>query len=335
MRIRQDYEYLPPTLQEPLKQGSSCPQKEKYQEELKLATVVAKDLDHLNLSTFPRMFGGDVRGRQGNSALLRHYVGTTFADVVPMANLHITLPVPLAGRSSTWDLLGAYLQLWSLSIVREKGFYCNMKCNEGLKYRSAIFNDFKSTVSLVNKLHVAPNEKYQEVLKLATVVAKELDHFNLSTFPRIFGGDVRGREGKSARLRHNVRITFSDVVAKETLHVTLPLPLAGRSRTWDSLGDTMKIFLRLYRHLVNKVLHVAPKEKYEEELNLATVAAEELDQLNLSTLPRMFGGDFRGRQDFDWKNVIFSDQVIVSSNILCMLLSDRILIGEMSFSPTR
>ncbi|KAJ4451943.1 hypothetical protein ANN_03426 [Periplaneta americana] len=56
-----------------------------------------------------------------------------------------------------------------------------------------------------------------------------------------------------------------------------------------------EIFLRLYRSLINKVLHVAPKEKVEE-LNLATVVAKDLDNLDLSTFPRMFGGDVRGRQ---------------------------------------
>ncbi|KAJ4444507.1 hypothetical protein ANN_06300 [Periplaneta americana] len=97
-----DYGDLPPTLQESHKQGSSCGPKEKSLEELNLATVVAKELDDLDLSTFPRMFGGDVRGWQVKSARVRHHVGTTFADV-PVANLHITLPVPLPGRSSTWD----------------------------------------------------------------------------------------------------------------------------------------------------------------------------------------------------------------------------------------
>ncbi|KAJ4444694.1 hypothetical protein ANN_06491 [Periplaneta americana] len=76
--------------------------------ELNLATVVAKELDHLDLSTFSRMFGGDVRGWKVKSERVRHHVGTKFADVVPVAYLHITLPVSLAGRSGTWDPLGKY-----------------------------------------------------------------------------------------------------------------------------------------------------------------------------------------------------------------------------------
>ncbi|KAJ4433305.1 hypothetical protein ANN_15564 [Periplaneta americana] len=97
-----DNEDLPQTLQESDKQGSSCG---KSRGELNLATVVAKELDHLDLSTFPRMFGGDVRGWQVKSARVRHHIGTTFADVVPVANLHITLPLSLAGRSNIWDPL--------------------------------------------------------------------------------------------------------------------------------------------------------------------------------------------------------------------------------------
>ncbi|KAJ4431780.1 hypothetical protein ANN_20385 [Periplaneta americana] len=49
-------------------------------EELNQVTMVAKELDHLDLSTFPRMFRGDVRGRQVKSARVRHHVETTFAD---------------------------------------------------------------------------------------------------------------------------------------------------------------------------------------------------------------------------------------------------------------
>ncbi|KAJ4431526.1 hypothetical protein ANN_20124 [Periplaneta americana] len=106
-----DNEDLSPTPQESHKQDSSCGPKEKSRE-LNLATVVAKELDHLDLSSFTRMFGGDVRGRQVKSARVRHHAGTTFADVVPVANLHITLLVPLAGSSSTWNPLG---RTWNLS----------------------------------------------------------------------------------------------------------------------------------------------------------------------------------------------------------------------------
>ncbi|KAJ4443178.1 hypothetical protein ANN_04828 [Periplaneta americana] len=75
-------------IQECHKQGSSCGPKGKHQEELNLATVVAKELDHLDLSTFPRMFDGDVRGRQVKNVRVRHHVGITYADVVPVTNLH-------------------------------------------------------------------------------------------------------------------------------------------------------------------------------------------------------------------------------------------------------
>ncbi|KAJ4426198.1 hypothetical protein ANN_27007 [Periplaneta americana] len=97
---------LPPTLHKSHKQGSSCGPKGKSREELNLPTVVAKELDHLDLSNFPRSFVGDVLGRQVKSARVRHHVGITFSDVVSVTNLHITLPVPLAGRSNTWDPLG-------------------------------------------------------------------------------------------------------------------------------------------------------------------------------------------------------------------------------------
>ncbi|KAJ4441934.1 hypothetical protein ANN_11797 [Periplaneta americana] len=106
-----DNEERPPTLQESHKQGYSCGPKGKSREELNLATVVANELDHLDLFTFPRIFGGDVRGRQVESARVRHHDGT-FADEMPVANLHITLPVPLAGRSSTWNPLG---DMWNHS----------------------------------------------------------------------------------------------------------------------------------------------------------------------------------------------------------------------------
>ncbi|KAJ4442107.1 hypothetical protein ANN_11973 [Periplaneta americana] len=52
-------------LQESHKQGSSCGPKGKIRE-LNLVTMVAKELDYLDLSTYPRMFG-DVRGQQVKS----------------------------------------------------------------------------------------------------------------------------------------------------------------------------------------------------------------------------------------------------------------------------
>ena len=73
-------------------------------------------------------------------------------------------------------------------------------------------------------------------------------------------------------------------------------------KTWCVLNNfccfqnsCKKIFLRLDKCLVNKVLHVAPQEKSREELNLAIMVAKELDQLDLSTFHRIFGRDFRGR----------------------------------------
>ncbi|KAJ4451451.1 hypothetical protein ANN_02913 [Periplaneta americana] len=63
------------------KQGSPTGPKGESREQLNLATVVAKELDHLDLSTFPRMFGGGVRGRQVKSARARHHIEITFADV--------------------------------------------------------------------------------------------------------------------------------------------------------------------------------------------------------------------------------------------------------------
>ena len=99
-------EDLPPTRQVSRKQGSSFGPTGKSREELNLATVVAKELDHLDLSTFHRMFGRDVRGRHVKIARVRHHVGTTCADVVPVANLLITPPVFLGRRSRIWDSLG-------------------------------------------------------------------------------------------------------------------------------------------------------------------------------------------------------------------------------------
>ena len=93
----------PPTRQVSRKQGSLCGPTEKSREELNLTTMVAKELD---LSTFHHMFGLDVRGRHVKSARVRHHVGITCADVVPVENVLKTPPVFLGGRSSTWNPLG-------------------------------------------------------------------------------------------------------------------------------------------------------------------------------------------------------------------------------------
>ncbi|KAJ4435116.1 hypothetical protein ANN_23691 [Periplaneta americana] len=47
--------------------------------------------------------------------------------------------------------------------LKTNGFYWNMKCNEGLTYRSAIFNDFKSTVDISQRISV--NHRDSELQK--------------------------------------------------------------------------------------------------------------------------------------------------------------------------
>ena len=98
-------EDLRPTRQMSHKQGSSCGPTGKSREELNLATVFAKELDHHNLSTFYGMFGRDVHGRHVKSARVRHHIGTTCDDVEAVSNVLITPPVFIGGRSSTWDPL--------------------------------------------------------------------------------------------------------------------------------------------------------------------------------------------------------------------------------------